>query len=311
MKLLIILTTLITLAVLSKTANVSYTNLSLKYTYNAFTNIDTSILNQDSNPGDLGKLRKQLLLTRTYLDIFIYAYPINGTGKYQDVDCSEVLRKNLNKGYTAIGNFDDLQHVNYTKSDRSKLLNKCLNWKSDFNKDIDNYNFKEYLNNVSEVIYLRPKKELSVDFWGNISFIPTRVLGGYQNIGMLASGQLNISLIDYDYTVGLENIWETKYHNIFHDYRKLIRSINFLANKFSEIYSVDVSKYIQHLEKAYTSLGKINDLINEYVYYNKNGDSGKAARKQQEIVDKWKDLRDWFNQINLRGLLEKLISLVI
>lgn len=295
----------------SKVLNeVSYPQLSLRYTYSTFLKIDVSIINNNTVPGHLSKLRKQLLLTRTFLDIFAYAYPTGGPVGTEGGDRFEILRKILNKGYTLIGNFDDLQHVNFTEADRIKLLDKCLEWKGSYLDDIDNYNFKMYLNNVSKNVIVRNKDTLSIDFWGNITAVPTDSLSGYQNLGLLAKGQLNNCIDRYTYTTSLKDIWNKEYHELFHDYRKLVRSINFVADHFPEIYTSSVKNYVQTLEKAYGLLGKINDLINEYTYYVHNGDSGAAAQKQQEIIEKWSDLLKWFGQVGLKNTLVNMIKLV-
>lgn len=285
----------------------TYAQLSLRYTYNAFMNINLGVVNNDTNPGTISALRKQLLLTRTYLDIFCYAYELT---ECHGGDCFLVLRKTLNKGYTLIGDFDDLQHVNYTESDRIKLLGRCLEWKQEFRDDIDNNNFKKYLTNVSTHMVMRPKSDLSIDFWGNVTAVPDGNLSGYQNIGLLSTGQLKDCINAYTFTVNLEDIWNKQYHNLFHDYRKLIRSINFVGNYFPAVYSQNIKTEIHQLEKAYTLLGKINDLINEYVYYTKRGNLRAAEEKKNEIVEKWKSLRAWFSDIGLMGILRKLVNLI-
>jgi hypothetical protein len=270
---------------------ITYNELSVKYTKAAYSKINLDDLNENSNPGDLGPLRKSILLTRTYLDIFVYSYP-TGTS-LSNPDIFEILRSDLNKGYTLIGNFDDLHFVNYTSSDKQKLLGKCLDWKSVFASDIGTCNFGKYLSASGSKLYYRNKTELSTDFWGLIPEVPELNLTGYQNIALLSTGQINNCITNFHIIVKLEEIWKDEYHEQFHDYRKLIRGINFIPNYFPEAYKINVGKYTDILQDAYNSFGKLNDIINEYSYYEKKGDSKIASQKRDQVISMWHDLRSW------------------
>lgn len=285
------------------TSSISYQDLSKKYVLSAYDKIDLSQMSSNSEPGDLGSLRKSILLSRTYLDVFAYAY------SSQSPDLFLILRDDLNKGYTDIGNFDDLQHVNYTSEDKDKLLNKCMKWKTSYQNDEGQYNFNRYLNSPNgNNLYPRSKYNLSSDYWGNISQVPNNNLTGYENIGLLSKGQLTNCLSQYSYIISLTEIWEEEYHDLFHDYRKLIRGINFIPNRFPEVYSGNVDKYTSVLDNAYTKFGNLNDLINEYSYYESHGYQREADKKRGEVQLMWSQLKDWMNSENFVTCVKEILN---
>lgn len=283
--------------------SLQFQDLAIKFTPSAYQKVDLDKITNQSLPGDLGSLRKSILLIRTYLDIFVYVYPIGNP------DLFEILRGDLDKLYVSLGNFDDEQHWNYTTSDKDKLLSKCLKYKYRFQQDDDKYNFYSFIQQTSDKLYYRNKDELSVDFWGNISQVPNNSLTGYQNIGLLSQGQLQNIISTYEYVTSIDEIWKSKNHHLFHDYRKSIRGAVFIPNFFPDVYSKDVSKYADIIDSAYSKLGKINDQITEYQYYEKKGYLGEANKKEKEIILMWKSLRDWLNSDFIMSVKDILNSI--
>jgi len=269
-----------------------------------------SSLDKKSMPDNVKPFRKSLLSARNGLDIFAYAYPETSMKEKKgkgDSDVFRLLRKDLNDGYTLVGNFQDLENVNYTKKDFETRLEACLTWKKTFETDISKYNYKSYVQSAStKKLFDRKKADLSRDFWGNVPATPSLSLNGYQNVAVLGGGQIQEAVNYYDATYNLTEIWDTKYHTEFHDYRKLLRSIEFVGTEFPQIFNANVTIELNLIDTAYGTFGNLNDLINEYVYYHTNGDSKKADKKKAEVISSWNTLKSWLTTNNFRSKMATL-----
>lgn len=84
-------------------SNKTYGDLALKSGPTAFNKslglLNT--LNETTMPDFVRPLRKSLLVIRNILDLFIFAYPLQS----EKNDTFHVLRKDVNDGYTFVGNF--------------------------------------------------------------------------------------------------------------------------------------------------------------------------------------------------------------
>ncbi len=62
------------------------------------------------------------------------------------------IRDDLDKGYTTVGDFQDLAHsgVDYNKKELNKRRNACLDWKTTFVKDATKYDYELFVNKVSD-----------------------------------------------------------------------------------------------------------------------------------------------------------------
>lgn len=261
-------------------------------------------LTSNVKPGDLGNLRKSIISTRSFLDVFVYAYNNDIT------DIFKILRKELNKLYTDIGNFDDLQHVNYSPSDAKRLLEICLKDKDKFNKGNKEYNYESYVKNPNLIkLYDRPKSELSIDFWGNITYTPEESYSGLQNLGLLVKGQLENLIDTYHAFINLTDIYDPKTHDQFHAYRKLLRGFNFITSYFN-VFNKTVEGFTITKE-AYSKIGKINDEINEYEYYTKKGNEDKANKIKSQLISDWKGLVNWLDIKKFYNLLNYYLKLIL
>lgn len=284
----------------------TYGSLSERYvpkSYNDFTS-KLSILHDGIKPGSLTSLRRSIIAVRSFLDIFIYAYPL-------DVDDTAlILRKDMNKLYTDIGNFDDLHFVKYDPHDAEKLLKKCLNAKSNYDGHDKKYGYSSYINRPSkDKIHIRDKDKLSIDFWGHIPVIPTEGRTGVQTLGELAKGQLKILLEGYTKFVNLTDVCNKAIHEQFHDYRKLIRGFNFVGSYFDDIFNRTVK--LTPLSDAYHKIGKINDMINQYLFYISKGNNDKAETIKKHLNIDWQQLQLWFNEVHLHDLMVSVYNSII
>jgi len=273
-------------------------------------------LTNTSCPGVVKPMRKSLLLARNGLDVFVFAYPgaenmrIGKPPKNGDVFTA--LRDDLDEGYTLVGDFQDLQNVNYTHEDYLERFNACLAWKVTFLVNIDKYGYKAYVLSASTTkLFKRKKGELSKDYWGNVTGRPNLTISGYQNVAILADGQLNNSVNIYTYITNLTDIWDDVYHTQFHDYRKLLRAINFVGTAYSVIYKVDVGDQMDLVNKAYGKFGDLNDLCTEYSYYVSKGNQQKADAIKAQIITNWAALIQFLAGKNFKAQMGSLQLLLI
>jgi len=276
------------------------------------------ILNDTAQPDSVKPMRKSLLLARNGLDVFVFAYPGADLAnkKPRQGDVFSYLRDDLDVGYTLVGNFQDLSVVNksgnYSREDYLQRLGACLSWKKNFTIDIEKFAYKAYVLSASTTKFFpRKPHALSRDYWGNVSARPQKNLTGYQNIAILADGQLNNSVNFYDFVINLTDIWDPGYHDQFHDYRKLLRAIFFVGTTYLPIYQSNVTVRMPLVDDAYGKFGKLNDLCITYAYYVSKGNNEKAAEIKQQIIASWATLTQWMRAKSFKENLVALQSLLI
>lgn len=91
-----------------------------------------SSLTKTVEPAQVSRTRKLILTARDLLDVFSPVYP-NATGAH-GADLWSLLRVQLDRGYTIVGDFVDLNHahVNYTRSQMIAARHNILQWKRGF-----------------------------------------------------------------------------------------------------------------------------------------------------------------------------------
>jgi len=251
-------------------------------------------------------MRKQLLASINLIDIFAYAFPVVEI-KEKDMETFEVLRDDLKKLYSAVGKFQDLRAVNFTQQDYDKRLAECLLRKETLLANIVKYSYAQFLQSpVVDKLIDRPKDLLSEYFWGGVPSVPNLNNTGLENVGILAKGQIKVAQDFYEKTVKLEDIWLKKYHKSFHDFRKLLRGIRYVADSFAGIFSRDPVKDLARVDEAYDQFGDLNDEITEYQYYVDRGNQKEAELKLKEIKIMWPKLKDWLHKVEFLKLLQQL-----
>jgi hypothetical protein len=264
-------------------------------------------------------MRKALLFCRNSIDIFAYAYPLSSDAaekKHKQEDVFTYLRTDLDNGYTLVGNFQDLQNVNYTQKDYLQRLTACLSWKTVFVTNIDQYAYKAFVLSASPIkLFDRKKKDLSRDYWGKVPDVPLLNNTGDQNVAILAAGQLTEAVAYYDAIYNLTDIWDTQYHIEFHDYRKLLRAIEFVGTSYAQVYqsqyNTTVTNVLGLVDTAYDTFGDLNDLITEYAYYVQNGNQDKAAQLKTQIIANWATLKQWMTTKDFRNQLATILQEII
>jgi len=270
------------------------------------------LLNSTSQPDSVKPMRKSLLYARNGLDIFVYAFPVVAPWNAKAQELFELVRGDLNNGYTLVGNFQDLQGVHYTHKDYEKRLKPCLEWKAQFEANIKKYNYGKFVQSISpNVLFHRSKSGMSKDYWRHVSGTPVENLTGLQNIAMLASGQLHDAGTDYHAMIKLEEIWKTTYHEQFHNYRKLLRAIYYVGTTFPAIYSSSPSTGLDLVNSAYGTFGDINDEVADYSFYKEKGDKKKEEEKLKSIIKDWAAFKVWLKKKDFPATLQHLTGALI
>jgi len=160
--------------------------------------------------------------------------------------------------------------------------------------------------------YSRAKSDLSKDYWRHVTGEPTAKRTGLGNIAYLGAGQLSDAAKDYSTMYALDTIWQKQYHTMFHDYRKLLRAINFVGLTYVGMWKGGVApKQLATVGTAFSKFGKVNDLVAQYAFFKSKADKKNQAKKRDQIVDAWKALRKWLDTNNFKALLGQLQAALI
>jgi hypothetical protein len=287
----------------------SYGELALASTPTSFATAlqYLSWLNKSALPTGVKPARKALLSSRSFFDVFAYAYPKTEAGSTND-EVFDKIRAELDEGYEFVGVFQDLQYVDYSQKDFEKRLGDVLDWKETFEGHVKKYEYVKFSKSArTDKLYDRKKSDLSNEFWGAVDEVPELKYSGLENVAELVNGQYRESKNYYDEIIDLEKVWKTEYHDAFHEFRKILRSIEFCSISFPAIYgSYNTTVTMLILHSAYDQLGAINDVVNEYVYYKDEGKDGKAEEAKDEVKLLWNALQKWLKDEKFRDVLNDL-----
>ncbi|MDX2093810.1 MAG: hypothetical protein SFX73_38600 [Kofleriaceae bacterium] len=272
------------------------------------TSFDTTIaglavIDADVMPHEPKAVRKQLAELRDYLDLFAYAYPTSHGDPWKDI------REELDDGYETIGEFKDMfdrQGVTDPRQavyDPTELADKrapVVAWTAELlaqRVDVRLYLAKPSPSNMHE----RDRDDLSQFFWGATKIEPSKSRSGLKNMAKLTRELLDLALEDYDTVLDVRDIHKVENQEVFHDFRKRIRSIGRMPGYFPAIMDPDddVTEQLALLTEAVTKYGEINDLITKYAH-EPDGDL------KEEIADEWKALRDWQREHDFDNVLDDL-----
>jgi len=268
-------------------------------------------LTEESMPDSVRALRHNISDVRNLLDIFAFAFP-NNTGP-ANTDVWPKLRGDLDAGYTLIGDFQDLDHsgVNYTRHDLEERLHKCLAWKKKFEANMPRFNYEAFAKSARrDMLFYRPDRLYSKDFWEYIGDSPHMELSGLENMAVLERGIIGQLADNYTRVVSLENIWNVDDHILFHDYRKLFRSANTVHGFFPAVYNTtndcNVTRGVADFDTAYNMFGDLNDEVTAYQFYIQHHKEKEAAQKKKAIKKDWAALVAWMKAEDLPQLFECL-----
>jgi len=262
-------------------------------------------LTSKTTPNDIPTFRKDPLLDlRSKVDVFVWNYPV----LVKDVDVYLKLEKQLAKIYQLAGDVQDLRSVNYTQDDLDKALAPCLKAKEDFFADSKQYDYLNFLSQPSTTWADRKVSKVPGRFWSIANRTPSKKYTGFGNLAYLESGLLNWVLTNFPDLMALRELTVPANAELFHAYRKNVRSVSWLAAAFPPIFTngSDPSKGLTTVKQFQSKLGKVHDDIVDYDYYMKKKRFEEAEIAKNQTRSDWRDTRSWVNTSNFLKVIGNL-----
>jgi len=256
----------------------------------------TVYLTPQTQPNDVAIFRKHPLLDlRSLIDVFGWIYPKKENG----TDVLISLEVEASELYETAGDLQDLRSVNYTQADVDKLLLPCLEWKDKFFLHLSEY---QYLQFVSSPIDKWTRKTVPGRFWKLGNRQPDAKLNGYQNLAYMQSGIMKWLIDNLPPVLALRDLTNPKTADVFHGYRKNIRSASWVSSTFPSIFNGTApATKLALLSNLQSQMGDVHDSIVSYNYYIAHEDHKEAAKEKELVKEQWKKLREW---IDLYSILD-------
>jgi hypothetical protein len=262
------------------------------------------------DPFKAKSLRKDVLKLREFLDLFVYAFP--GTS---EPDPILELRFMLDEGYTLLGELKDLFDVqnvespleaSYDQKELDEKLAPSLAW-------IDSFFAQEkaiaqLLSDVKQEGYAkRKRKHLSFQFWGSSKVRPHANQLAEEAIESLIADLFKSAIAEYKVVRKIEHPAEDhKRIEIYHDFRKRIRSALKIVNYFSETRLNYGEQDLVLLAELVESYGFVSDMIIRYEKADEKKKKSEAKEIRGEIKDKWEKIQKWEKEIEIDDVLKRV-----
>ena len=278
------------------------------------------LFTDETLPHEAKNLRRDIGSFRIYIDIFPYAFEYD-----EEFDVWSELREDLDKGYEVMGKFKDLfdtqgvdiDDATYDESEVKRYRKKVLKWKKRFLKPVRLTLYKFLLRHPSTTgIYSRPKDKLSKFFWGGVKIVPDPEINGIQNIAMLIREINNIAIQDYSVVKSVSNLTDEENEEVFHDFRKRVRSTIKLLNYFPEVLidqgnSDEFIVTMDLIKELVSNYGAVNDLITSYHLAEERGQRRKQRRLKRQIKEEFSVVKEWQTENNIGEVLQQLDTMII
>lgn len=276
-------------------------------------------------PHDAKALRKYGLgKMRDHLDVFAYAY-----GFDRNTDRWRSLRKQIDKGYEVMGKFKDLYDalppaVRADPAQRDAVYagmgdkiaarrEAVVQWLAGFSDPQLVAQYQAHLESTDGEIHKRSAKKLSRFFWGAAEIVPKKRKSGVENISRLERRLLKLAGADLDELSTIEKVAQKmdgkkipKDEELFHDFRKRIRTVVKLAGYFPEIRKTNsegqprAEAKLAKVAEAVSRLGEVQDSL-----ISLHGKKGKKAKKlRKQINEDWAVLKEWLDDEKLDKALK-------
>lgn len=239
-------------------------------------------LNATTAPNDpyLSAFRKSLIAARDVLDIFVFAYPTPANdkhGKNASLDLWARVRNDINFGYTAIGDYQDLNNIiDPEESVVEAMRNTCITWRDAFLANVEQYNYSSLFTSadISGAIYTRPQSELSLKYWGNCNQKPSSALSGIENIAVLFSCMIDELSAQLPVVQALTQMYVLDQVTVLHDYKKQLRALRTLSNWYPSLWNVTTLQQQTYqnytagnISLVYNGFGLVHGLAVQPLYY--------------------------------------------
>jgi len=256
-------------------------------------NLDNDSL--PTNSSALVPLRDSLIYLRDVLDIFPFCYPT--PKKKHDEDVWEELRKDLNGGWTGIGDYLDLRHVNYTTAVQQQMLDDLLQWKAALQEHAVEYDYETYFNTPdNETFYSRPNSDLSIMFWGNSTYSPDPSKSGDYNLAILSAAQVQHGLQRFYVLTGFHNLTTVDNANYMHDYKKQLRALSRVVKWFPQIINTQDSFYTNlttEVTACHSMLGTTHSYVVPFLYYAAHGPADMLTMSEVQLDIAFDHMKRW------------------
>lgn len=298
----------------SNESSLSYSELAEHRILTIYSQVTEEIGSLDKNtlPYETKQLRKDIVQVRDLLDIFVYAFP---SAEKESKDIGLILRDDLDVGYETIGSFKDLFDVQasetndlrpeeavYDKEILKERREQVLKWKKTFLDRDQQAIYVDYLRHPDSGFSKRKKDSLSRFYWGAVSFRPDADLSGIENVRLLTIGLLNKAEEDERETRKLKALVGFHEHEIFHDFRKRIRSVIKILNLFPTLNPTDerAKSALAVLIEIVDRYGQVNDRIVALLQARAEKQKKKEEKIEKELQKAWNDLLEWQRDSEVR-----------
>lgn len=297
--------------------------------------LELDIFTPTVQPGDVYRVRKILLKTRDLWDVFSLTYPNqttrvvskatpsrsssnnNADNSYSHaVDFWYLIRRQLNAGYTVVGEFQDLEnsHIRYKSKDMQKRRKKVLQWKQDF------LNFRQTYNDTVTVAFLRHPENGCYEhvhshlFWDDTGSLPRGSDLATDCLHILGVRQAQRAVMYLRRIVQYKTILDEEAHDDYHNLRKQLRSLTDEFDVFQwTMFPMTAAAYhaVDTLFTARKLLGDMNDDWTAHSFYTKHNEHHRQQeRLAKQIQERWDNFKVWLVDSDLLGNLEALIEMM-
>jgi hypothetical protein len=280
-------------------------------------------------------IRKDIGKVRAMLDTFAYAFhPIKCKKDGAKKNIWHKFRADLDDGYKRVGDYKDLYEFQYIseatdKNDPvwAKKREKMIKWKNRFLKPKRLKCYRKAL--VAMKTKMNKKQsDQSKFYWGafitnsmdqdgNIvdteaTLKPKRKKSGIENLGRLTHGLLQKAHDEYDTILALDNLLVHENAEIFHDYRKLMRTVvKQLISSYPEMLndrSEEVDKGFKTLRDLVQEFGALNDKLVALVFYQKLKDQNRVSGLERQITYEAKWVQEWLSKHEIKDSILTVMS---
>lgn len=276
-----------------------------------------SNLTETVMPGAVYAIRKSMLKTRDLLDVFSLVYPnttsSDATVGVENEDLWGSLRFFLDQGYTLVGDFLDLNHshVEYSEEELEQARDPILDWHARFRLFNQKHDVQAFLAApTTDDDCFNHEKESRL-FWKHIPVHdrPHGVDPATTSLQYLASKQLGVSMKYWKRVYPYTSIDATA-HEIYHDLRKMLRSLVDEYYLFGSTMFPTLPKThsaILTLKKARGLLGDMNDDWTAYMFYLEHEEySNSQMELASRVNEAWTDFKIWADSSGLKSSIRYL-----
>jgi hypothetical protein len=263
------------------------------------------------DPSNVKNARRVLLTTRDLLDVFSPVYPTDSLWKK--------VRTLYKDGYELVGYYQDLDHahITYDGSLWSKRQNEVLRWKSNFEYFDSRHDIHTFLRDDVDLVGCYDHAESHL-FWGELDgALPCGNDVATKSLQKLASVQLNNALDLLQESMSFDTVLDVSKQEIFHDFRKEIRSFLDECDLFEFVLLPDgnaeeksmIKQSLKTIKMAFKLLGKVNDNWTAFDLYAQRNQRFKEQKQlAKEISTGWDDFKSWSISADLKGSIQFLLD---